>query len=238
MVFMKQFGVKRSGTNYIRALLMRNFDVTVLVNILGWKHGLYEPPMSWLAQHRVSSEALKVQTSREGRETLVVKPFNVASLEDAVRADRVVYVISARHPYAIAYSQWRREQLKPGQVEQFCADFRMLYSDWMSISRPHFVVRHEDLLRNWSGELEKIERDFGVTALTGVQSSSKVRVGRIVHPSDDDCLIVSECDFFPDKYLTGAYLNEMPKWLYSELERLIDWSWASEMLQYASDGSF
>lgn len=87
MVFMKQFGVKRSGTNYIRALLMRNFDVTVLVNILGWKHGLYEPPMSWLA-------------------------------------------------------------------------------------------------------------------------------------------------------LTGAYLNEMPKWLYSELERLIDWSWASEMLQYASDGSF
>jgi len=39
--YIKQWGLKRTGTNYLRYLIEANFkDVRVLVDVLGWKHGL------------------------------------------------------------------------------------------------------------------------------------------------------------------------------------------------------
>jgi len=38
----KQFGLQRTGTNYVRQLLMHNYNVKVLTNGGGWKHGRYK----------------------------------------------------------------------------------------------------------------------------------------------------------------------------------------------------
>ncbi len=40
----KQFGLHRSGTNFLRVILQENYHVTVLSNEGGWKHGPYEVP--------------------------------------------------------------------------------------------------------------------------------------------------------------------------------------------------
>jgi len=40
--YLKLYGLQRSGTNYIKFLLEQNFDVFVLQNWLGWKHGRVE----------------------------------------------------------------------------------------------------------------------------------------------------------------------------------------------------
>lgn len=39
MNYIKQYGIQRSGTNYMRALLELNLNVRVLSNIGGFKHG-------------------------------------------------------------------------------------------------------------------------------------------------------------------------------------------------------
>ena len=40
----KQYGLQKSGTNYLKHLLEENFHVQVLVNKGGWKHGAYRLP--------------------------------------------------------------------------------------------------------------------------------------------------------------------------------------------------
>jgi len=68
-VQVKQFGLQRTGTNWLAVILRRNFQVAVLVNKGGWKHGGYhvhtnlghhthvlvlaKHPLSWLvSMHR------------------------------------------------------------------------------------------------------------------------------------------------------------------------------------------
>lgn len=40
----KQYGLQRTGTNYVERLLRLNYDVRVLTNKGGWKHGPYRLP--------------------------------------------------------------------------------------------------------------------------------------------------------------------------------------------------
>jgi len=45
MRYFKQYGCKRTGTNYLKALLERNFsDVMVLMHTLGGKHNRLKDP--------------------------------------------------------------------------------------------------------------------------------------------------------------------------------------------------
>jgi hypothetical protein len=41
---LKEFGAHRSGTNFLRVILQENYEVSVLTNTGGWKHGYYEVP--------------------------------------------------------------------------------------------------------------------------------------------------------------------------------------------------
>lgn len=40
-MIIKQFGLQRSGTNYTKHLLVENYNVKVMTNSGGWKHGYY-----------------------------------------------------------------------------------------------------------------------------------------------------------------------------------------------------
>lgn len=41
---LKQYGLHRSGTNFLRVILQENYEVLVHANEGGWKHGYYELP--------------------------------------------------------------------------------------------------------------------------------------------------------------------------------------------------
>jgi len=40
----KEYGMPRSGTNFLRVILQENYEVALLTNIGGWKHGYYDLP--------------------------------------------------------------------------------------------------------------------------------------------------------------------------------------------------
>ena len=46
--YIKQYGIQRSCTNFVKVLLENNLDDTVvLTNILGWKHGPHKDKIDW-----------------------------------------------------------------------------------------------------------------------------------------------------------------------------------------------
>ena len=50
-VYIQQYGKERTGTNYLKALIARNFDDIVLFdNRLGSKHAPFKDVSTWLAR--------------------------------------------------------------------------------------------------------------------------------------------------------------------------------------------
>ena len=48
MRYIKQYGIQRSCTNYVKLLIEENFrQVHVLASTLGWKHGPHPEKVDW-----------------------------------------------------------------------------------------------------------------------------------------------------------------------------------------------
>ena len=46
--YIKQYGIQRSCTNFVKVLLENNLEnTTVLTNVLGWKHGPHKDKIDW-----------------------------------------------------------------------------------------------------------------------------------------------------------------------------------------------
>jgi len=110
MRYFKQYGCKRTGTNYLRALLQRNFaDVNVLMHTLGGKHeapvdlksllnDYQDDPISFVA---LATQAHPAETTRPfDNEQLTFIKNNAVALADAVANNQIHYLISIKNPYA------------------------------------------------------------------------------------------------------------------------------------------
>lgn len=93
--YIKQYGLKRSGTCYTKAFIEANFeDVCVVSNVLGWKHGQYciETNLngsSWMGDHKRPNTDLILDNSLEVIEDVI----------KAYKEDRLKYVVTVRNPY-------------------------------------------------------------------------------------------------------------------------------------------
>ena len=65
--FVKQHGMQRTGTNYVRALIEDNWDTKVLVNVLGWKHGVsWWSWEEWIRAHRAKNGKVRAHVGARG----------------------------------------------------------------------------------------------------------------------------------------------------------------------------
>jgi hypothetical protein len=110
VVFLKQFGERRTGTNYLRQLLSENFtNVVVLMHVLGDKHsapGRLSPPdtvspqaaFQWVRELTLSSCAKSTIAGDEGQEEYLRSI--AVPLMDAARREDLGFVLSVKDPYA------------------------------------------------------------------------------------------------------------------------------------------
>lgn len=100
MIYVKQFGLKRSGTNAARWLLEQNFrDVRVLADVMGWKHGppRLSPtwnPSEWYPEHAKP----------------IVMPLPAGMIADVKRqaaAGEIRFHLIVKNPYAWIVSSLR-----------------------------------------------------------------------------------------------------------------------------------
>lgn len=89
----KQYGLPRTGTNYIKALIEKNYYAKVLANIGGWKHGYYclskqldcivsiKHPLSWLVSMynhiKSSSKHFSINHVQETFSKFIISPFTI-----------------------------------------------------------------------------------------------------------------------------------------------------------------
>jgi hypothetical protein len=110
MVFLKQYGERRTGTNHLRNLLLRNFQkVTVLMHVLGDKHS---PPavlgtpatetagaaLEWVKAVTAAAPATSTKSGDEKQEEHM--RGLAVPLAEAVSRGELGYLISLKDPYA------------------------------------------------------------------------------------------------------------------------------------------
>lgn len=109
-VFLKQFGERRTGTNYLRKLLSENFyNVVVLMHVLGDKHSapsLLSPPDSvsedaayqWVRGLTLSSPAETTRIDDADQESYMRSI--AVPLVEAVHRGELGFVLNVKDPYA------------------------------------------------------------------------------------------------------------------------------------------
>jgi hypothetical protein len=186
-VFLKQYGARRTGTNYLRSLIRMHYqDVVPLMHILGDKHSPPAPfETLWRDAQSAADPALTFATAastyapaesthlerEEQRRELerLAAPLGRAYAEGALG-----FVVSIKDPYAwvssiARYRSWipwhdRTTILGPELVERItaaCAEFNSVYASWLTLPRAE-VVRHEELLADPDAVLRRLEACFGL----------------------------------------------------------------------------
>jgi Sulfotransferase domain len=248
--FIKQYGIERTGTNVLRALLEGYVgDVVVLMHVLGDKHS---PPVDLRAVLTAvegrpdAAMAFATAATRSAPSSTTDVPGDPRQLEhlrtladDLYRAaleDDVRVAVSIRNPYEWARSMLvyqgrlhRREavvdsdRLEPA-VSSLCDRFNSCYSAWLALvaARPDgaTVVRYEDLTGDLDPLVERLARALGLPGLV----RAGARLPHVLGPAhwDDDPTVVVNVDF-EQVSQSRRKRTPLPNRLLEAVTERIDW---------------
>ncbi len=243
MVFFKQYGERRTGTNVLRALLAENFEqVTVLLHVLGDKHS---SPSELSEDEGVVSRAtwaVPAQTTSPDEPAQREYLERVApALGAALREGQLRYLVSTKHPYAWAaswlrWSGWRTDARKPmlaaqermlGEVLRFaCLEFNRKHREWLALCDQNpataTIVRFEDLLESPRSVLAALQRQHGLKARREQLRLIRERVAATEW--DHQETPVTGEPFDSDYYRRREFMSELTGKMPEIVSRSIDWT--------------
>ncbi|HKR64410.1 MAG TPA: tetratricopeptide repeat protein [Thermoanaerobaculia bacterium] len=187
-IFIKQYGERRTGTNWLRTLLNDNYHAEVLMHILGDKHS---PPVPfddyWCEAQRNPNPARtfvsRATFSVPSLTTTPLDPEQIAKtrsfetpVANAFISGELRFVISTRDPYAWAASLgwflgWApRDEIVPEQradeLRDACMRFNERYAAWLAFAERlparAFFVRYEDLRADPESVCDDLARACGL----------------------------------------------------------------------------
>ncbi|HEU4880732.1 MAG TPA: hypothetical protein VFT45_00765, partial [Longimicrobium sp.] len=236
--FLKQYGERRTGTNYLRFLVQANFqDVAVLMHVLGDKHGPPSPfdalwrqaqccadparEFVWRATFEPPWRAL---ADEAGRREVVRLAAPVAA---AFAAGELGFLLSVKNPYAWALSlrrflRWPAPA--PARLARACQRFNEVHGAWLELSRqrPCCVVRHEDLVDDPEGVLRTVGARFGLRRRDAALEDAHERMSAQFW--DDTPIETTGEPFDRGYYRDHRYLQELGAAERDVVTRAIDWS--------------
>jgi hypothetical protein len=200
VVYLKQYGAERTGTNYLKRLIELNFsNAVVFGSVLGWKHGLYETQSG--PDPECASHAQWLEIRSVGDEVYSVDghllPWTRAELQEAI--PKLNYVISTKglRSWVHSYKRFRAmdEEWNPGDVARWCRHWLSSHERWAELleARGGILVEFEGLLRDINPVLEDFESRFRLTRT----HRPFVNEPRIVKASTDLGLLFAEEPFDP-----------------------------------------
>jgi len=140
----KEYGLHRSGTNFLRVILQENYEIVLLTNTGGWKHGYYELPQ------------------RLGHETDVVicvkNPYAwLLSFYNHLQPEKKI-------TFEEFLSQPLNLQRPERQDRALCADgpaqlWVQMYEHWLAVelkNHRRFIFRYEDVLADPRGSIQEM----------------------------------------------------------------------------------
>jgi hypothetical protein len=251
LVYLKQYGERRTGTNFLRAILLENHPSAYpLMHVLGDKHS---PPVDLAAElektrnlpsadfefvtHATLANPAKTTSSEQTDQQTHVRRL-AHSLAACAREGRLGYLISTKHPYPWAASlarfrKWTREidgrrQMSPehaADLEEACRMFNLRHRAWLELHEANaahsVIVRHEDLLEKPAAIVAGIERRFGLWRLPG-----KLKIPqKTVAPTtwDQNAPWLDEKAFDRKLYTARQYEDQLSPDLWAIVTDTIDW---------------
>lgn len=152
MIWIKLWGLKRTGTNYVRFLLEKNFDCRVLSDVLGWKHGLpqrqpYSDWHAWYPEWRPERPPPQAETALQ-----------------ASREGRVRHLLLVRDPWAWIQSmaRYRERSLStwsPGEIAHYASWWSAMggaYLDFCQDQMDALVFRYESFRESFRNTMALI----------------------------------------------------------------------------------
>lgn len=209
MRYIKIWGLKRSGTNYLRWWLENNFkDVKVLMDILGWKHG--PPTRDSLAQW----ETWYPEWSPNEMPVTEDKAQQLADLRDR---GEIIDIMIVKDPIAWIDSM-RRFDIKRGKISGLTG----LVKDWNERVRQYrdfggTVLRYEMLI----GHDKTVQK--ALAGLLGLKPTGEAvfHSGRFERGNDtmdpEDCVTPRSIDY--DYYLSRRYLQNFTE---EQMQAILD----------------
>ncbi len=158
MVYIKQYGAPRTGTNYVKWVIQVNWpdEARVLSNILGSKHGPYLEKMDWSGKGWIPKKAGIPQLVK------AVTP----EIRQAYDNGELRYVVIIKDPYCYYWSNKRlfyQKGCSKKGIQHLTTAWNKLYLNWWDLvvnKRPaqSIIIRHEDLLEDLKGTLDKVAK--------------------------------------------------------------------------------
>jgi hypothetical protein len=242
---LQQYGKERTGTNYTKALISRNFSNVVLFdNRLGSKHDPHVEVRDWMLRAGITSRAAfekLLATDRYWRLRNVPNADPFEWVHQPVTYDELMaladgstplhYIINIKHPYAyvVSVNRWRRHglrgfqrppaglDLQPDAVRRECAAFNLAYRSYHTLIQAGrgLLIRYEDVLAGALPFVALMRDRFNLIP----KHSELVDVSEIVAPD----IGVSTLPFYKPYYLSRAYLADLNQEMISLIDSAIDW---------------
>lgn len=171
IIFVKQQGAMRTGTNLVKFALEENFtNVRVLVNIGRWKHATAETPFNWRG----------IDWEGEGRSVDVLSRISrddLSAARAAFDAGAVKFAISIREvcSWLVSYLRFTYldetppfpplKDLPQEYIVEAMEQWNVLYRSYLSLlnnDRRAMLFRLEDLLTNFSATLNQARLLWGL----------------------------------------------------------------------------
>ena len=261
-IFLKQYGARRTGTNYLRWLIQSNYsdqDVVPLMHILGDKHS---PPPPFDALWREAATAadpafafvLKATHSAPADSTDAHNPRQrgevqrlAASLAESYAKGGLGFLISIKDPYAWMVSVakflcWTNGgPLGPhllGGVSTQCETFNSCYAAWLALAAGNpdrtCIVRHEDLLADPASILGEIESKFALRRSTKELLDLRDEADKVWW--DQHKAMATGRRFDRSYYTEKRYLARLSRPLLDAITTKIDWDLIAPLGYTPHDG--
>jgi len=223
ITYIKLYGVPRSCTNLVKLLLHDNFsNVTVLSNVLGWKHGNHPESVDW------SGKDWDLINNPNGVSSLdFVTEEELNSIKKIYEDKQMNYVICLKDPYSwlVSYSKYQaRESIISRSILSFKGINRKKLTEYVSLWNARHrnwtellknnsnstMIRYEDILKKPDSTLQELSDFFNLEKINHVVmpefalSRNPEEVGKL--PKHED-KIFNKTDY----YLNKEYLKYFKK---------------------------
>ena len=206
-----QYGIQRSGTNYLETMVRRRFRVRFL-------NEEKERDSPILKHVRLYADKDLVPEPRYRNDITVT---DLASFEAILPKVPDHFLVISKDPYSwyLSYRRFAERCGWPTPGHHYVEEYGAFYGEWLRLAegsdRVHFV-RYRDLLSDPTGEMARLQREMGLRPrpLAGWRRD-KVRRVKVSAPFTSDSA---------DYYLKERYLEEYDDETLDELNRALDLS--------------
>tara|TARA_R110002110_G_scaffold297354_2_gene511459 strand:+ start:1017 stop:1754 length:738 start_codon:yes stop_codon:yes gene_type:complete len=244
MIIFHQYGARRTGTNYVQALLEENYSNVMVLDNIVWKHAPSPPADEFIGRFLQDRE-------RHFNKTCAARQDLYECLQKKVLTNEVIPLLTIKNPYAWVESMWRYTKnlrifnphelgtkyvfLDPAQklssqednVTELMNSYNQRYQQWGHATR--FVVRYEDLLIDYESILSFFEEQHSLQRinkdLLNIKSGCDPTPANLKHINPD-------WDY-ANYYLTESYLKNLPSNIIECITETTDWS-LFEKYQYSA----